>query len=546
VSVILRILGNFQSAIAIVNSVLWEIIDPVFIAIGFLMKRPIALFLAGCLTACNPSAQDGKVRGDIEDCPDPPEEAVSLVSPTQQDIPNPFDFLTEEITANDDWIRFQSENYDFVYCRGNEKWTVQPGTYQPAEEPVVGEEFYEQLANPSYQSVDFQGKTYQYRTRLEPNPFAENAQYQEAERVLFEILPPDQDTPLVQELYTREEVKNANLGFSLAYPEALKAIPWRDRLLWSITAPQGEGFTGLATLFTYHPETEEIEIIQPEAIKGQIITDLAVSEQNPNLLWLTTQTSGEGNPYLPGMGLVRYDTQNQTVTSYHVRNSPLVGAIPTQLWIEGKALWVGTGNGICQVQWQTVENPESWSCWRYAVFAEPPENIALFATSSAETEATTLEPTAPLEILWQSPLFASKQRYEVRYEEGFVITVEEGKTSWSDRNWEVPAYFAPIDWPGREWHWNGDHFQRGFDEVAFNFVGGGPTGVGTTFNYADGLPANTHHALRGDLTLLELTETQTKVRHYSGWVAQENLSPYVTILPVEPSQNPQPNPLAEK
>jgi hypothetical protein len=67
--------------------------------------------------------------------------------------------------------------------------------------------------------------------------------------------------------------------------------------------------------------------------------------------------------------------------------------------------------------------------------------------------------------------------------------------------------------------------------------------MGTTYSYAEGLPANTHHALRGDLELLELTKQQTKVRHYSGWVDTAPLSPYITLLPVEPTANPQPNPL---
>ncbi|MDR9402301.1 MAG: hypothetical protein RI580_02570 [Halothece sp. Uz-M2-17] len=507
------------------------------------MKRPLAIVVAGLLTACNPFTQKNQSQGNIENCPSSPESPVSLISPEEQDLPNPFDFFTETIKGNQDFIRFQGEYYDFVYCRGNAKWTVQPGTYQPQEEAVVGEEFYERLANPPYETVEFQGKTYQYRTRLEPNPFQDNETYQEAERVLFEILPPERDKPIIQELYTREDVKKANLGFSLAYPESLNVIQWRDRLLWSITAPQGEGFTGLATLFVYDPETEDIEIIQPEGIEGQMITDIAVTEKNRDLLWLTTQTSGEGNPHLPGLGLVRYNAETKKVTAYHIRNSPMVGAIPSELFIEGENLWLGTGNGICQVQWQSIDQRESWSCWRYAVLAESPEEIALYPTSSAEAAATTLEPTEPLEILWQSPLFSSEQRYEIRYEEGFEITVQEGKDDWSQGDWEVPPYFAPIYWPGQQWHWNGTRFQRGFDEVAFNFVGGGPSGIGTTYSYAEGYPANTHHALRGDLELLQLTDQKTKVRHYSGWVNAKNLSPYVTIFPVKLPENPQPNPL---
>ncbi|NEO28208.1 MAG: hypothetical protein F6K03_15340, partial [Kamptonema sp. SIO4C4] len=405
---------------------------------------------------------------------------------------------------------------------------------------------YDQLADPPYQTVEFQGKTYQYRTRLDPNPFEDMANNTEARRVLLEILPPNQDTPLIQELYTLEDVRNAELGFSLAYPDIVNHLPWQDRILWSISAPQGEGFTGIATLVTYHPETQNIEIIQPDPIQGQIITDLALTDTDPATLWMTTKTSGEGNPYLPGLGLVRYDPDQQTVTSHHIRNSPMVGAIPTHLWIDAEDLWVSTGNGVCQVQWQDSQNRDSWTCWRYAVLADPPAEIDLYATSGDADPATTLEPVAPLELLWKTPLFnpeAAQRRYEVYYEDGFVATVDEGKNDWSDTDWDVPPYFAPVYWPGRQWHWNGDRFQRGFDEVSLNVVGGGPIGIGTTFTYPENVP-NTH-AIRGDLTLLELTETQTTVRHHSGWIEEDGISPYMTILPVDPVENPEPNPLAE-
>ena len=84
---------------------------------------------------------------------------------------------------------------------------------------------------------------------------------------------------------------------------------------------------------------------------------------------------------------------------------------------------------------------------------------------------------------------------------------------------------------------------RGLDEVELNLVGGGAVGI------SSGQPNDDYiydmNALRGDLELLELTKDTTKVKHYSAWVEDSLLQPYLTIVPrVRPSES-QPNPLLE-
>ncbi|WP_204102715.1 MULTISPECIES: hypothetical protein [Spirulina sp. CCY15215] len=497
------------------------------------MKRRIALlFFVGLLSACDRQAENN-TPGNTANCPDPAASPPTLAKPAERDFPNYFNFQIQNIAANKNIIRFQSLSYDFIFCRGNETWTVTKGTMSPPASSLGAEL--------PYKTVEFQGKTYQYRAVLDPD-FTSG---QRSQRAVLQLIPPEATEPIVTNLYTLEDIRKANLGNDLAYPDFVSAVPYGDRLLISISAPRGEGFTSIATLAFYNPQNQAIELKQPDKIKGQIIKDIAIAGESDNAkIWLTTQTSGEGNPYIPSMGLVSYDLNSDTITAYHVRNSPLVGAIPTKLWVNGEELWVGTGNGICRTYWQAMEQRDKWNCWRFAVMADLANGgITLYNRLAAQKPALTLE-ADKVEVLWRSPLAYeenAKERYEIVYKEGFTTAISGGKTAWSEIYGTAQEYFAPLYWPGSEWHWNGQRFQRGFDEVSLNIFGGGPMGIGQKeFN-----PNNPPDvaAIRGDLDLLELTGARTEVRYYSGWVDEALLSPYVAIVPVQPIINPQPNPL---
>jgi hypothetical protein len=256
------------------------------------------------------------------------------------------------------------------------------------------------------------------------------------------------------------------------------------------------------------------------------------------------------------MGLVAYRPNPQnlktgSVKYYQVNNSPLIGIIPDKLRLENDKLWVGTGNGVCQVQWQVADNPESWSCWQFALKANLPSGGLPISNSLLnKTPTITLKPATAgetVEVLWWMPTNSQtlKGRYEVRYDKGFTVTLnEQGAELLPQDIVKIRAEIQPgqpsFYWTGSEWHWNGVRFVRGFDAVASNYSGGGPRGIGPN-RYQGGVINS--NAIRGDLDLLSLSRNSTSVKYYSGWVDEALLKPYPTVVPQKRLTNPQPNPL---
>ncbi len=502
------------------------------------------------LSSCNNINISNQSKGNIDNCPQPAEELPKIKITSAEDVFTAFDYRIRDITADADTISFQSPNYDFVFCRGNNNWTVQPKTLnQPANDEVQTD-----LANPSYETIELNQTSYQYRVILDPNPFP-NFQA-EPEKVIFELILPGNEQPQRQVVYTLEQTKQAQTGIQLGVPTISKVLIWNNRLFWSISPEQGEGNGGIATIVSYNPQTDKISLIQPEEIAGQQINDFVISGEASNpTIWLATQMSGEGNPYLPSMGLVAYHSNSEDFTYsslavYHVRNSPIIGAIPTKLSLEKDELWLGTGNGICQIEWQTVDDFDSWDCWRFALMAElSGEEIPLYYSLLAENPATTIQPKQnTIEVLWWLPQnnrdSNSPGRYEVPYQPGFTVTLDDrGVISWTDLyqspqikvNWKAPFY-----WVGKDWSWNGNVFVRGFDQVPLNYFGGGFTGINQQEYSLNNLDIN---AMRGDLELIELSPDATTLKHFSGWVSDRVLEPYLTIIPVKNPSINQPNPL---
>ncbi len=527
-----------------------------------LIKRLITILsLVGLLNACaSQTNQSSNAADSTANCPKPvaslPEETLEVKTQKRTYYYEHFDYRPQKIVADAHTVRFQAREYDFVFCRDNNTWTVQPGTLTSQSVPLNPTAEID-LANPQLETINFKGKTYQYRVVLEPNPFPiEDPQRPEPEKVIFELISPD-GTPTRQTLYTLEDVRQAKVGSKLGFPRITAATIHGDRISWAVASEQGEGFNGLATLISYDPQTDKLAVIQPEKIQGQQITDLVITgDSSDPTFWMGTMVSGEGNGFLPGLGLVAYrpDPQNPnsgSLTSYNVHNSPLVGAIPDKLKLEKDTLWVGTRNGACQLKWQAVDNPENWSCWRFAAMAKlPTEGVPLYSGLTEKTRAIALSPAKDretVEVLWWMPVnYQTREgRYEVRHPEGFTFTlndqgayvlppdIREKLAKWQ-------AETLPFDWVGREWHWNGSRFVRGLDEVAQNAVSSGPRGIGYS------AVANSQinwKAIRGDLDLLNLSQKSTSVKYYSGWVDEEKLNPYPTVIPQERPTNPQPNPL---
>lgn len=484
--------------------------------------------------------QLGEQSANAANCPE--ETKVELTSSGQEENPySLFNFHILKIIPEQDTIRFQARNYDFVFCRGDSSWTVQPGTFEP-EPPLSQEESIAQLTNPPYETVELDGDIYQYRVNLQPNPFPNYDK--QPQEVVFELITPEQEEPQVQTLYTLEQLKEAEVGFDLGVPRVTAAVDHENRLFWSVAAEQGEGFSGIATIVSYDAPTQQLQVIQPEKINSQQITNLVTTGEGSELtFWLTTKVSGEGSPDIPGMGLVAYRPESDSVSAYHVRNSPLVGAIPGQLELEDDLLWIGTGNGVCALEWQAAQESDSWHCWQFAARAEVPSGgVPIYPTLLSNSPAQTYNQES-VEVLWWSPIDQdnTQGRYEVAYNSGFSVTLDK-QGIYREKSIQ-PDWFPPAFWAGNDWHWNGERFVRGFDEVSLNFFGGGPMGISINQGGFDGNQKIDTSALRGDLELLEITEESTKLKYYSGWVEDSVLKPYVTVEPHQLPKTTQPNPL---
>ena len=516
------------------------------------------------LSSCAPSQSVGEGQKQAEPCPQLASTPISLKAGAQEPLYAPFDFHIQTIAEDEQYLRFRGEKVEFVVCKGDRTWAV---VAAPPQNKPVGEAAHDarlaEIENPSLQSIALDGQTYQYRVKLnaswinpDNSPSPEMTRTEEG--VVFELITPDNPTPREIPLYTRQELEEAQLGSSLGVPRVSAAIATADSLWWAIAAEQGEGASGVTTLIRFTPSSGDLDVIKPEGLQGAQITDLAVTGQGDDLtLWLGTQLSGEGNPYLPAMGLVRYRPQTDnlntgSLATYTPYNSPLIGAIPDRLLIKDETLWIATANGVCAVPHAQIDQAASWECWRFTATAElPAGGVPLYPSVQADQAATTLTGDR-VEVLWSAPARESGEnqpwigRYEVVYDPGFTVSLEGGATqapSQLRRLFPQVERGPAVAWPGDEWRWEGDRFVRALDEVSLNMVGGGPRGLRTE-NQESGNPyIRDWAAMRGDLSLLELTDQQTEVRHYSGWVDTDLLNPTPTVVPAEEPTQRQPNPL---
>jgi len=496
-------------------------------------------------------------------------------------------------------------------------WSITNTPPKP-QEPFDYEASLKSWANPEYEAVEFNGQSYQYRIRLQADwldaeirresedseaiaPTSESNKGtlnpeglhgsidapEPEEAVYFDLKTPDGQVTTHQ-LYSLADVQAAGLGASLGIPRIADTVVTPDAIWFAATTSQGEGDNGFASLLHYSPQSEKLTIQQPSEIQGDQITSMVATNsatdsatdratnsatdstasgqshnqpnnqspnQSPNLtLWLGTLQSGEGNPSFPASGLVAYQPQTEALSSYTISNSPIVGAIPYELAAVDDSLWVATGNGVCQVEWQAIDQTESWDCWQFTATANlPDQGIPLYDSLLAEEPVTTLK-GSQVEVLWAA-LHNTRQahqvnqpqsedrdfRYEVVYEPGFETTLAQGGYRMENEVARKMSGGEAIFWPGRQWHWNGKRFTRALDEVSWNLVGGGPQGL-VSANSQSGFSFN-QYAIRGDFNLLSLEPEATQLRYYSGWVNGDALTVYPQVRAVEPVKNTQPNPL---
>lgn len=384
--------------------------------------------LSACSRVTPPTAS-------IEQCPSPT-EALPIETVQQTSVAgntryfDRFDYAPKSVALDEHTVRFLAREYDFVYCRANNSWTVQPGT--------LGETWLADLnaadqGNSKFSSVTFNGHPYQYRVVREPNLPTANSPEQ---TVTLELTMPGQETPQQYPLYTLADVQQTTeqTVTRLGTPRITAAIAHGDRLWWSLAFEQGEGNNGIATIASYDPATDQMILIQPEEIGSDQILDLAITGEAEQLtLWLGLMSRGQPTGHVPGLMAYHLDAGNLasgTMTAYTRYNSPLVGAIPTQLAVDADKLWIGTRNGVCQVDWQTPEVSENWDCWQFIAKATLSEDeaVPVYPSLMSPTPTTSFpvdSSAETIEVLWWvfTKISEPRQgRYEVRLDDGLVMT----------------------------------------------------------------------------------------------------------------------------
>lgn len=486
---------------------------------------------------------------------------------TPEEIPivyEQFNFDPQDVVITDGEVIVETPYYRFSFCQGDRTWSI--ASAEPiSEDNQAYSQYLADTADPNYKTLEVNGESYQYRIRLQADWLT--AQINEAPADSQAAQPPDEDnavyfelkTPdgktISRQLYSLGELREANLGSSLGSPSIAGTVVTGeadDASIWfAASSSQGEGSNGFASLLNYSLQTGELTVTRPELLQGGQITDIAATNGgSPEdlTLWLGTKLSAEGSPNIPAKGLVAYQPATEQLSQYTITNSPLVGAIPFQLAVADDSLWVATGNGVCQVQWQSADAAESWDCWQFTAAAElPTAGVDLYASVLADEPATTLsEPK--VEVRWVEQVVSEQPapaatRYEVVYEPGFEAQLPRGGYRIANDVAQRAAAGASIRWPGERWHWRGDRFTRALDEVSLNMFGGGPVGL-VASDKSVGMTRDTS-AIRGDFDLLSLTPESTQVRYYSGWVDGNALEVYPEIVPVSPPSTQQPNPLSK-
>lgn len=500
-----------------------------------------ALICQGAISACSPRQQAQTAPPENEEelaanpaetaaaC-DPMEARVPLQPETDIELPfERFDFRPTAVEATEATLTFKGRRYAFTVCKRDRTWGVEAlDVAPPVEEDYA--EYFESLGDPDYETITSQEQTYEARVRLDApwideEPVSEN----DLEQVIFELIKPGESEPTTQVLYTNTDVIEQELGVSAGVPTITQALATDNTLWWSIGFEQGEGASGVATVVQYQIDEDRLILWQPSELGNAQITDLALTTNDDDtVLWLGTQYSSEGNPHLPAQGLVAFWPADNTIETYTVENSPLIGAIPTRLWAADEQLWVATANGVCEVDWAEINANESWDCWQFSTMVDISTDQNLYASLLADTPIQQADNPQTVELLWVADTDISTPessvRYEINYEPGITVELTQGADYYVGPEGDPEdGYFW---WPGQDWSWNGQRFIRPWDQVAVNYVGGGPQGIGPD-EYTDFIAD--WRTMRGEFELLNLTPDTTEIRYYSAWIDADGVEPWVTV-----------------
>ncbi|MEO0869057.1 MAG: hypothetical protein AAFY17_11540 [Cyanobacteria bacterium J06642_11] len=471
----------------------------------------------------------------------PMESRVPLQPARDIELPfERFNFRSTSVTETEDTLTFTGSHYSFTLCQRDRSWGVAAIDPVPQTEADYAQ-YYDTLGDPEYDTIKANGQSYEARVRLDAPWIKDPGSVSDVEQVFFELIKPGETEPTGTLLYTNADILERELGASAGIPSITRSLATEDALWWAIGFEQGEGASGVSTIVQYELASGQINSWQPDSLGSAQITDLAItgSQEDPTL-WLGTQYSGEGNPYLPADGLVAYHPISNRVQTYTVENSPLIGAIPTRLWAVDQQLWVATGSGVCEVDWADIEANESWNCWRFTALADVPEGQDLYASLQGEAPIGQWNASEPVEILWLADQNISSPesilRYEINYPPGITTQLSQGADYYVAENApEDEGYFW---WPGHDWSWNGKRFVRPWDQVSMNYVGGGPSGMGAE----GGRYVADWKTMRGDFDLLEISADSAEIKYYAAWMNAANIEAWITVTKVANVSSDQVNP----
>lgn len=113
------------------------------------MKKLIIIISLIGLSACSAGANiSSQVAIKAADCPKST-GVYSLKANKKNDFSQEFNFHIYNIETNKNAIKFQTLKHDFIFCRANSIWTVQPGTLKKELLPPSNyAELAKELVNP--------------------------------------------------------------------------------------------------------------------------------------------------------------------------------------------------------------------------------------------------------------------------------------------------------------------------------------------------------------------------------------------------------------
>ncbi len=246
-----------------------------------------------------------------------------------------FNFQPQHISIDSGVVSIKTPYYTFVKC-GGKRWAIASNT-APPEDALSYAQYLNLWGDPEYDSIEVDGKTYEYRIRLQADwlkaqlekqvreaaeleetlegiankesavaendssielpaveptdatleedvgavsssdPTAATDETDQAEEAVYFDLKTPNGQVTSHQLYTRSEVQDARIGASLGVPRIADTVVTADAIWFAATTSQGEGENGFASLLRYDPSSNELTIQRPDEIQGDQITSMVAT-----------------------------------------------------------------------------------------------------------------------------------------------------------------------------------------------------------------------------------------------------------------------------